>query len=292
MEWTSNESLAQQVLDQVSAAAEHRSRMLGLCRAEDRQDLGTKDAHCEIHGAFASTGAKAYRGQEVWSQCPDCLEALRAARAAERKAAEDEAEKRQYLHRLEVAGVPLRFTGCKLDDFAVTTKDQEKAMEVVRGYGDNCQANIRAGESLIFAGMPGTGKTHLALALLQIAARHGFHCRYETCQGMIQAVRRTWGKDGEGRETDVLDEYSDCQLLVLDEVGVQSGTDAEKNLVFSVLDRRYAEMRSTILITNQDRKGFTASVGERVVDRFREMGAWVPFTWNSYRPAARKDAVR
>ncbi len=127
------------------------------------------------------------------------------------------------------------------------------------------------------------------MLILQEVCRQGYGARYVTCQGLIQAIRRTWGNDGEGRESAVIDEFADASLLVIDEIGVQSGTDNEKALLFDVLDRRYSEMRPTIFGTNLDKVQFQEFVGDRVWDRLTETARWVPFGWESYRPRARRE---
>ena len=72
---------------------------------------------------------------------------------------------------------------------------------------------------------------------------------------------------------------------------MQYGTDGEQTIVFDVLDRRYREVRPTLILTNQDKAGLKAFVGERTFDRLVETCRWVPFDWPSYRPQARREAA-
>jgi DNA replication protein DnaC len=72
---------------------------------------------------------------------------------------------------------------------------------------------------------------------------------------------------------------------------VQYGSDSEQTILFEILDRRYAEMRPTVLLTNQDRAGLKSFVGDRVFDRLSETSRWVAFDWKSYRPTARREAA-
>jgi DNA replication protein DnaC len=72
-------------------------------------------------------------------------------------------------------------------------------------------------------------------------------------------------------------------LLVMDEVGVQYGTDAEKVLLFDVINRRYQDVMPTILLTNLDKAGLREYLGDRAFDRIRENGLLVPFVWESHR---------
>ena len=88
---------------------------------------------------------------------------------------------------------------------------------------------------------------------------------------------------------DVLAEFANVPLLVIDEIGMQYGTESEQNHLFDVLDRRYRDMMPTILLTNQNKDGFRQYVGDRIYDRMTECARWVPFAWDSYRPTARRE---
>jgi len=117
--------------------------------------------------------------------------------------------------------------------------------------------------------------------------------QYLSCLDMIRLVRETWRRDSERTERDVLKLLGQrIDLLVIDEIGVQYGTDGEQTIVFEIIDRRYAEMRPTVLITNQDKQGFIGFVGERVADRLRQTHDWIPFDWPSYRSNARKEDAK
>jgi len=66
-------------------------------------------------------------------------------------------------------------------------------------------------------------------------------------------------------------------LLVLDEVGVQHGSETERMLLTEIVNDRYADEKPTILISNLTMLEFTQVVGERVADRFKEGGRVVVF---------------
>ena len=251
-----------------------------------REPLGERPKECPDHGAYASSGVRYLGTREVWTPCPDCQE---ASLAAKRHAEAQEQAERARAH-LEVmlgqAAIPKRFTARSLDNFNAATPEQTHALSVARAYAANFAAHAERGDSLVFSGLPGTGKSHLATAIQQeIMPRH---CSlYATCGDLIRAVRATWGRDSERSEVDVLGEFGAVELLVIDEVGVMGGTDNEKALIFEILDRRYRDLRPTILLTNLAKDGFRAYVGDRVFDRLTETARWVSFDWASYRPTAR-----
>jgi DNA replication protein DnaC len=255
-----------------------------------REPLGDRDAACEQHGEYLSAGVRYMGRREVWTPCPACEE----ARLAAERQAEAQRKAEQARQRLEAmigeAHIPARFIGRTLDNFRAETAGQVDALRIVREFVDNFEAHYRKGTTLILSGLPGTGKSHLATAALQALMPR--HCGlYTTCMNVIRAVRGTWRKDSERSETEVLSIYAGVPLLVLDEIGVQYGTEGEQTILFDVLDRRYREMQPSIFLTNQNQKGFTEFVGERSFDRLRETSTWVAFDWPSYRVQARKEAT-
>lgn len=254
-----------------------------------KEPLGDRDAECEVHGPYLSAGVRYFGRREVWTACPTCDE----TRLAELRQAEAQHKAEQARQRLEAmigeAHIPARFIGRTLDNFRAETDGQRHALQVVREFVDNFETHYRRGSTLILSGLPGTGKSHLATAALQSLMPR--HCGlYTTCMNVIRAVRGTWRKDSERSETEVLNIYASVPLLVLDEIGVQYGTDGEQTILFDVLDRRYREMQPSIFLTNQNQKGFTEFVGERTFDRLRETSTWVAFDWPSHRPQARVQA--
>ena len=255
------------------------------------EPLPDRTVTCESHGEYVSTGTRYMGLREVWSKCPDCEESrIAAERQAESKA---KAEREQELLRLMIgeSAIPPRFVGRSFANFQAKTPNQVKALEISKSYADGFGGHLERGTGLIFSGLPGTGKSHLAAAILQAIMPR--HCGlYLTCMQMIRAIRGTWRRDSEKSEREVLSQICDVPLLVIDEVGVQYGTDGEQTLIFEVMDRRYREMLPTILLTNQNTKGFCEFVGERVYDRLRETSQWVTFDWDSYRSQAKKDDSR
>ncbi|MDI4633315.1 ATP-binding protein [Pelomonas sp. V22] len=259
----------------------------------ERFELGTRSSDCAEHGSFEESGHRiAMFKREFWSGCPVCaaekVERERAeAAAAEARRAADIRE-----DAIGQAAIPLRFRSRTFDAFTADTPEKQRALTVARDYAEDFDNNLKTGRGLVFSGLPGTGKSHLAAAIaLHLIDNHSRRwVQYTSCMGLIRAVRETWRSDSDSSERRVLNKFGrEIDLLMIDEVGVQYGTDSEQTILFEILDRRYAEMRPTILLTNQGKDGLRKYVGERVYDRLIETSRMVVFDWESYRPQARRE---
>lgn len=240
---------------------------------------------CPTHGPFTSRNLM----RSIWTKCPTCEAEISAARLLEEQAREKAEAAARHRRMLDQACIPTRFERCTFDNFIADTDEKRHALTVAREYAEDFAENARRGATLIFSGKPGTGKSHLAGAILRTLLTNDV--RYITCMDMIRAVRETWRRNSEHSETKILNYFERLDLLVVDEVGMQYGTEGEQTILFDVLDRRYRELKPVVLLTNQDKDGFRGYVGDRTYDRLRETCRWVAFDWPSHRPQARREAA-
>lgn len=252
-------------------------------------ELGERELLCETHGNYMSTGQRISfgKGLEHWTGCPGCKADEKASQELARQEREAAAKRDRIEKMMAQTAIPQRFVGRSFDNFKTDIDGQASALRVAQEFAENFDANLATGASMIFSGGAGTGKSHLATSILQyILPKHVG--AYMTFMGMIRLIRETWRPDSARSESQVLFELGSLPLLVIDEIGVQYGTDAEHTLLFEVMDRRYRDQKPTILLTNQDKDGFKRFVGDRVYDRMTETARWVSFDWGSMRVQARK----
>lgn len=253
------------------------SRSAPLIGQHEKQDS------CDVHGMFTSRGftlAKTTR----WLGCPQCSQDARdAAGANQAKKQVEEAQKR-IESRLERCGIPLRYRAKDFDSFVADEAGKERALSTAMSFAHGFDQHRAKGTVLVFSGMPGTGKSHLAIAIAQVVMARRT-AMYISALDAVRMIRDTWRRSSSKTETEVLTMLASVDLLVLDEVGVQYGTEAEQITLFDIIDKRYRDLMPTILLTNQGKAGLKAFLGERSFDRLREGGMWVAFDWASQRGA-------
>lgn len=249
----------------------------------------TVDAICPDHGPYVATVTTYHvtdRPTVITSRCPQCA-AIANAEAQARKEAEARAERNRRVANLAAAsGIPARFADRDFAGYRATVPGQKIALSVCQAFADAWPDKKRNGGSLVLTGGPGTGKTHLACAVANAVMReHLAVCKFGTVATVLRFIKDTYRKDSELTEQGAIDRLVTPDLLVVDEVGVQIGSEHEKLLMFEVLNARYQECRPTILISNLAADELETFMGQRVMDRYRECGAVLAFDWQSHRGA-------
>ena len=147
-------------------------------------------------------------------------------------------------------------------------------------YRVECEGNIA---SFIFSGKPGTGKNHLAAAICNELLLRGKSVLIITVADIMSAMKDTFG-NRETSEEQLLNDLSMVDLLVIDEIGMQTESRYEKVIINQIVDRRSSSKRPTGMLTNSNMEEMNKLLGERVMDRMRLGNSlWVIFNWESYR---------
>lgn len=240
----------------------------------------TEERICETHGEY-----KAAKYKFGWTECVQCLTEKQDAENRERQRQDDvERMQRRVQHLFDRAAIPPRFENRSLDTYQAELPGQIEALSVARNFAATFDES--AGTSLIFCGGVGSGKTHIAVGIARELIKRHRMALFMTVMSAVRSVKDTWNNTGIS-ETEAIQKLIEPDLLILDEVGVQFGSDTEKMILFEVINGRYENRRSTILISNLAFKELEKFLGERVIDRMREDGGKVVvFDWSSYRRQA------
>ena len=232
-----------------------------------------------------------------WNQpsCPACEREREQAKSDEEQRRKAHADAERKRHRIESmlkgSGIPPRFADRSFNAFSPPCDAAVKILDACRAYATHFPE--RLGKGMIFCGNPGAGKSHMACAIANhVITQHQKSAVFLKTAKAIRMVKETYSKASEKTEQQVLDWFRIPDLLILDEVGVQFGTDAEKNIMFEIINERYEEMKPTILLSNLNLDGLKEYAGDRVLDRMRENGGRVlMFSWGSYRATAQAEAT-
>lgn len=143
---------------------------------------------------------------------------------------------------------------------------------------------ITQAQDLVLYGDVGTGKTHMAAALVAAACHQGIQARFFTTSSLVMALRRAKDEDRLDRE---LAAIAKNQLLVIDELGYLPIDADGARLLFQVISDGY-EKRSLVITTNLEFSRWGTVFGDdnmaaAVIDRIVHHGRLLQFRGESYR---------
>ena len=119
-------------------------------------------------------------------------------------------------------------------------------------------------QGLIIAGNSGTGKSHIAKALLLIGCQKNFRCRYTTATAMLQELISGLADQSLNAK---LSRFLSPEVLLIDEVGfdrLEQHEARNANLFHKVIDGRYCK-GSTLITSNIDFRQLGDYLGDPVV---------------------------
>lgn len=128
-------------------------------------------------------------------------------------------------------------------DFAVQPSiDRRKINDAM-----TCQF-IKTKQNIVFIGNPGTGKTHLSIAIGKSAIIKGYKVAFETVSDLLNKLHSAKADNSYNKK---LQEYLNFDLLILDELGFKTLPNHAANDFFELVSKCY-EKHSLVITTNKD----------------------------------------
>ena len=153
--------------------------------------------------------------------------------------------------RIEEIGIPAKFASCTVNGF-ITTDSDSRNMKMKSDVKDQVVRFVNGGiRSLALIGKTGVGKTHLMTAALKALAREGKSALYVTERQIYREIHESYlGRKDLPTESQIIDRYSNVDVLGIDEIGRSSWTEHESQTLYEIIDNRSMNGKKTIMAGN------------------------------------------
>ena len=157
-------------------------------------------------------------------------------------------------------------------------------LEQARRYAQHWKQMYQENLGMLFWGKPGNGKTFAAASIANalLEQEPTFSVKMTTFGTILNKLPGLSPQDKEW----YLAGFRKCDLLILDDFGMERQTEYAREQVFSIIDSRYLSKKPLIITTNlslQELKSPTDLAQQRIYDRILELCVPMCFDGESLR---------
>ena len=119
---------------------------------------------------------------------------------------------------------------------------------------------------LIFAGINGCGKTHLASAIVNFRYKLGKPSLFIVVPDFLDHLRSTFSPESKVSYDQYFESVRNSELLVLDDFGEQAGTPWAQEKLYQIINHRYNARLATVITTSCSMDEMESRIAARLAD--------------------------
>jgi DNA replication protein DnaC len=151
-------------------------------------------------------------------------------------------------------------------------RDNPHVVPQVKHYCRNITSMLDEGRGLWFMGMPGTGKTTLAMLVSKTAMEADRTVAIYSLPRLLSMLRDSYDDDARYSLNELLDRLSAVDLLHIDDVGAEQTSSWVLEQLYTIINTRYEDGRAVVLTTNiVEPEILQKQIGHRTVSRLHQM---------------------
>jgi DNA replication protein DnaC len=172
----------------------------------------------------------------------------------------------------------------KIDYFSVKSPT-ETHKEIYDGLREYCTKfpNVKT-PNIVLTGATGTGKTFAANLIQNALKQKRVWVEYSTAFNMVNNFQKFVNTFG--RETEKIDDYLECDLLIIDDLGAEPTIKNVTNEhIYNIINERLINKKPFVITTNLSEKALIERYDQRIASRIlaRETNVFIEFTGKDLR---------
>jgi len=160
----------------------------------------------------------------------------------------------------------------KLYPTAVDPEFGESPFNIMRKNYEECRQFADSfngkGYGLFMMGNTGLGKTHLSLSIANELIKKGYCVIYGSVPELLRRLDKEQFKNADG---DTMALITDCDLLILDDLGAENNTDRYTSLLYEMINARQSRSLPMIINTNLEMAQIKVRYQDRLWSRLFSM---------------------
>jgi len=139
----------------------------------------------------------------------------------------------------------------------------KSALDTAQGFAHNNNDK----KWLVMSGVSGSGKTHLAAAIANAKSSQGIQVVFVTVPDLLDHLRAAYSPDSNISYDKRFHQLRTAELLILDDLGVESATPWAKEKLYQLLNYRYTAQFPTVITTTMNIEELDPRIASRLLDK-------------------------
>ena len=175
---------------------------------------------------------------------------------------EEEQKKRKQFEQMTRQFYIQNYISKQIQDYQfenfITTESNKNEVEIAKDFTEKC-INKNQKYGLIITGKSGTGKTHLATAILNKLTEKDMLVLMGRLILLLDVIKDTF-KDFSSKEKDIIELYSKVDMFIIDDLGTERISSWALEKLYTIIENRNENKLPIIVTTRFDK--------ESLLDRF------------------------
>lgn len=123
-----------------------------------------------------------------------------------------------------------------------------RAYNSCKKFAANFYEYRKKGTSMVLYGEMGTGKTHLANAVVNELVKLKYNVKFGTLISILEKLKKSFGEEKD--EWTFIDSILKCDLLIIDDLGKEKPSEWALDRLFHIINERYDNFKCILITTN------------------------------------------